>query len=49
LNDKNAGFGYNTNKISILDKSGEKIEFELKSKNEVARDIVSFIISKVNV
>ena len=48
LNDKNAGFGYNTNKISILDKSGEKIEFELKSKKEVARDIVSFIISKVN-
>ncbi len=49
LNDKNAGFGYNTNKISILDKSGEKIEFNLKSKREVARDIVSFIISKVNV
>ena len=46
LNDKNAGFGYNTNKISILDKSGEKIEFNLKSKREVARDIVSFIISK---
>lgn len=49
LNDKNSGFGYNTNKITIFDKSGEKIEFDMKSKVEVAKDIVSFIIAKVNV
>ena len=48
LNEENAGFGYDTNKITLLDKSGEAIEFGLKSKNEVAKDIVSYIISKVN-
>ena len=49
LRDKDTGFGFTTNKITILEKSGETIEFELKSKREVAKDIVSFIISKVNV
>ncbi len=48
LNDKNAGFGYDTNKITILHKSGETVEFDLKNKKEVAKDIVSFIISKLN-
>lgn len=48
LNDEKAGFGYDTNKVTLLDKSGEVIEFGLKSKNEVAKDIVSYIISKVN-
>jgi phosphopantothenoylcysteine decarboxylase/phosphopantothenate--cysteine ligase len=48
LNDEKAGFGYDTNKITLLDKSGEAIEFDLKSKKEVANDIVSYIISKVN-
>ncbi len=48
LNDTNAGFGHNTNKITLLDKSGEMTAFDLKSKKEVAKDIVSFIISKLN-
>lgn len=48
LNDVNAGFGYNTNKISILYKTGEELNFDLKSKTEVANDIVSFIVSKIN-
>ncbi len=48
LKDCNAGFSFDTNKITILDKSGEEIEFNLKSKKEVATDIVSFIISKIN-
>ncbi len=48
LNDADAGFGHNTNKITILDKSGEITTFNLKSKKEVAKDIVSFIISKLN-
>ncbi|MFC4231203.1 bifunctional phosphopantothenoylcysteine decarboxylase/phosphopantothenate--cysteine ligase CoaBC [Parasediminibacterium paludis] len=47
LNDNSAGFGFDTNKITILHKSGEEINFELKSKKEVAKDIVSFIISKI--
>ena len=43
LNDKEAGFGYDTNKISIIHRSGSKHEFELKSKNDVAEDIVAEI------
>jgi phosphopantothenoylcysteine decarboxylase/phosphopantothenate--cysteine ligase len=48
LNDTNAGFGFDTNKITILHTSGEEIYFDLKSKKDVAKDIVSFIISKIN-
>ena len=48
LNDKDAGFGYDTNKVTLLHKSGEAYEFDLKTKKEVAKDIVSFIISKIN-
>jgi phosphopantothenoylcysteine decarboxylase/phosphopantothenate--cysteine ligase len=45
LNDKGAGFQHDTNKITIIDKKGSSKKFELKSKNEVAKDIVSEIIS----
>ena len=41
LNDENAGFGYDTNKITILHRTGEKKSFELKSKENVAEDIVN--------
>ena len=40
LKDKGAGFGYDTNKITILSRNGEKKAFGLKPKNEVAKDIV---------
>jgi len=43
LQDDQAGFGYDTNKISIIHRSGEKIAFELKNKNAVAEDIVAEI------
>jgi len=49
LQDKQAGFEFDTNKITILSKSGEKIAFDLKSKKEVAEDIVSYIYTQVNV
>ncbi|MBP7613643.1 MAG: bifunctional phosphopantothenoylcysteine decarboxylase/phosphopantothenate--cysteine ligase CoaBC [Paludibacter sp.] len=45
LNDEQAGFGYDTNKICILHRSGTKIPFDLKSKAAVADDIVSEIIN----
>ncbi|MEL7005519.1 MAG: bifunctional phosphopantothenoylcysteine decarboxylase/phosphopantothenate--cysteine ligase CoaBC, partial [Bacteroidota bacterium] len=44
LNDKGAGFGHDTNKISIIDKQNNVTSFELKSKKEVAKDIVNTII-----
>ncbi|MFP5040936.1 bifunctional phosphopantothenoylcysteine decarboxylase/phosphopantothenate--cysteine ligase CoaBC [Parasediminibacterium sp. JCM 36343] len=48
LRDEKAGFGHDTNKITLLHKSGEMIEFGLKSKAAVAKDIVSFILQKIN-
>lgn len=44
LNDTGAGFGTDTNKISIFDKSGKEFNFELMSKKEVAKNIVDTII-----
>ncbi len=48
LNDEGAGFGFDTNKIKILDTKGRVEEFELKTKKEVARDIVNSIINHLN-
>lgn len=44
LQDKGAGFKRNTNKITILRKDNKKVEFELKSKEDVALDILNQII-----
>ena len=45
LADKGAGFGHNSNKITIFDNEGKEIAFELKSKKQVAKDILDTIIS----
>lgn len=39
LNDSNAGFKTDTNKITIITRKGEKKPFDLKQKTEVAKDI----------
>ncbi|QGY47243.1 bifunctional phosphopantothenoylcysteine decarboxylase/phosphopantothenate--cysteine ligase CoaBC [Maribellus comscasis] len=44
LNDPGAGFQTDTNKITIIDKDNNHQNFELKSKKEVAVDIVNKII-----
>ncbi len=44
LNDAKAGFGYDTNKITIFGKEGQEIRFDVKSKQEVAKDIIDTII-----
>ena len=44
LNDKGAGFQHDTNKVSIFTTKGQSFEFELKSKTEVAEDIVNTLI-----
>lgn len=41
LADKGAGFGYDTNKVTIIKRNGETIPFDLKSKKEVAADIIA--------
>ena len=48
LNDKGAGFGHDTNKITILDREQRVKSFELKNKKEVAKDIVKVIIEKLH-
>ncbi len=48
LNDAGAGFGTDTNKISIFDKEGREFFFELKSKKEVAADIVNHIVNRLH-
>jgi phosphopantothenoylcysteine decarboxylase/phosphopantothenate--cysteine ligase len=45
LEDKGAGFAGDTNKISILDNHNNFTSFELKSKSEVATDIVEYMIN----
>jgi len=44
LKDTEAGFGYDTNKITIFEKGGKQFAFETKSKAEVAKDIADTII-----
>lgn len=43
LRDKGAGFGVDTNQVTIIDKNGTEKNIALKSKKEIAKDIVSFI------
>lgn len=43
LNDQGAGFGHDTNKVTILSDNNEKRSFSLKSKNEVAKDIINVV------
>ena len=45
LRDKGAGFGHDTNRITIIDKYNNIDKFELKSKEDAARDILDKIIS----
>jgi phosphopantothenoylcysteine decarboxylase/phosphopantothenate--cysteine ligase len=45
LKDKGAGFGHDTNKITVFDAAGTKDSFELKSKREVAQDIANKILA----
>jgi phosphopantothenoylcysteine decarboxylase/phosphopantothenate--cysteine ligase len=45
LNDEGAGFSYDTNKITIFEKSGKETVYEKKSKQQVAKDIVDKIVN----
>ncbi len=47
LNDKGAGFGVDTNKITIIDADNNIRYFELKSKREVANDIIEKLVEYV--
>jgi len=49
LADKGAGFQHDTNKITIFDSHNKEQKFELKSKKEVAADILSYALRYTNV
>jgi phosphopantothenoylcysteine decarboxylase/phosphopantothenate--cysteine ligase len=46
LNDPGAGFGTDTNKITLFGRDGEELFFNTKTKTEVANDIIETIIRK---
>jgi phosphopantothenoylcysteine decarboxylase/phosphopantothenate--cysteine ligase len=48
LQDKGAGFATDTNKITFIDKDLNEKSFNLKSKVEVAKDIINEILNKIN-
>ena len=48
MNDKGAGFKHDTNKITIIDNSNKLYKFELKSKQEVADDIINHLVEHYN-
>ncbi|GGH00276.1 phosphopantothenoylcysteine decarboxylase [Polaribacter pacificus] len=48
LQDKGAGFAGATNKITLIDKNLNKIPFQLKSKADVAIDIINEILNQLN-
>lgn len=47
MNDAQAGFGYDTNKITIIQKDLSVKEFPLKSKQEVANDIADAAVALI--
>ena len=48
LRDENAGFGFDTNKVSVFFSDGSEKELELAIKKEIAEQIVELIIQKIN-
>lgn len=48
LNDEGAGFGHDTNKITIFEKGGMEIKYERKPKQQVAKDIVDRIVNMLH-
>lgn len=47
LNDDRAGFGFDTNKITIIGRNNKPAVFELKSKHEAAADIVARMVAEM--
>ncbi|MDG3581683.1 bifunctional phosphopantothenoylcysteine decarboxylase/phosphopantothenate--cysteine ligase CoaBC [Galbibacter pacificus] len=48
LNDKGAGFGKPTNKVTFIDKNLTEVAFSLKPKQEVAADIFNEILKRLD-
>lgn len=47
LNDAGAGFQHDTNKVTIIPAEGAPVPFALKSKTEVANDIINYLVASL--
>jgi phosphopantothenoylcysteine decarboxylase/phosphopantothenate--cysteine ligase len=47
LKEPGAGFQHETNRISIFTSDNKKLEFQLKSKTEVAKDIINEVVARI--
>jgi len=47
MRDSGAGFAHDTNKVTVVKRSGEQLHFPLKSKSAVAEDIVALIAAEL--
>lgn len=45
LKDKQAGFGFDTNKVTVLNNKNEQKEFSLQLKSEIAKHIISYVFN----
>ncbi len=48
LNDKGAGFNFDTNKITIIKRDGKEFPFPMKSKAAIADDIVALLVEVIS-
>ncbi len=48
LGEFGSGFQYDTNKITIIDRFDNMVDFELKPKTEVADDIIDYLVTHFN-
>lgn len=46
MQDAGAGFQYDTNRITIIDNAGNTLEYPLKTKAEVAKDIADYVLTR---
>lgn len=46
LQDEGAGFGHDTNTVTILDRNNNEVKIGLKSKQDIAEDIVDFLVKE---
>ncbi len=47
LQDKGAGFGTDTNRVTMMDRAGKMERYELKPKTQVATDLVDRVINMI--
>ncbi|MEZ4858073.1 MAG: bifunctional phosphopantothenoylcysteine decarboxylase/phosphopantothenate--cysteine ligase CoaBC [Flavobacteriaceae bacterium] len=48
LNDKGVGFGADTNKVTLITSNNKVIPFSVKAKDEVAKDILQYILENID-